>query len=368
MRFFLPAVLAVLMAPVDVHGQAEPGGTAEVDRYPIVVDGRAGFIDRTGKLVIHPRFDAVSAFSDGLARVKLGVTETPEGAMTGGAYGFVDPAGNFVIPASHGYAHDFSEGRAAVRVGRLTGYVDHAGKLAIPAAYLRGKDFHEGRAAVEVAHDRWAFIDRDGEVVFALPPDTDLSDVPRFHAGHVGVALRRRRPIRATRWYDRDGKVVAELPFGAARTLSEGLVAVRDAEKELWGFVDLKGRWVLAPAWPFAWGFRDGRALVKLPNGRSAFIDKAGKVLLAGQTGDVLDGVSEGLVRFRRADRYGYLDLSGKVIVEPIWEPPYNQLERFTGGLALVARTRGEAHEEGYIDRSGAMVWAPTPSRWRPAR
>jgi len=34
--------------------------------------GRWGFIDKSGKIVINPQFDEAMAFTDGLARVKVG--------------------------------------------------------------------------------------------------------------------------------------------------------------------------------------------------------------------------------------------------------------------------------------------------------
>ena len=51
--------------------------------------GKWGFMDRTGKFVIEPKFDWVKLFHDGLAQVRLGDTES-------GKYGYIDRAGNYV--------------------------------------------------------------------------------------------------------------------------------------------------------------------------------------------------------------------------------------------------------------------------------
>ena len=49
-----------------------------------------GFIDKTGKFVIAPRFKYVDSFSEGLAYVKLG-----------DRYGFINHRGDFVIESKY---------------------------------------------------------------------------------------------------------------------------------------------------------------------------------------------------------------------------------------------------------------------------
>ncbi|ECC1273812.1 WG repeat-containing protein, partial [Campylobacter coli] len=52
----------------------------------VKLNGRWGFIDRSGKFVIKPKFDSIWDFSEGLAKVKLN-----------GKYGFIDKSGKIVI-------------------------------------------------------------------------------------------------------------------------------------------------------------------------------------------------------------------------------------------------------------------------------
>ena len=72
---------------------------------------RRGFIDKTGRFVIEPRFEEVSVFSEGLAFA---------GVRSGNSllYGYVDKTGHWVIKPQFNFAHAFSWGLAAVRVGR----------------------------------------------------------------------------------------------------------------------------------------------------------------------------------------------------------------------------------------------------------
>lgn len=347
---------------------AGPGDTAELGLYPVHVEGRAGFMDRTGKVVIPAIYDEVSAFSEGLARIKVGMTRTSAGALTGGTYGYIDRTGKVVIPPRFEYARDFHDGRAAAREGRDRVYIDKTGAVVIRGPTGRTEDFSEGLAAVEVRHDRWAFLKPDGSVAFALPPDADMSDPARFHDGYAAVDFRRSKADRGTRYYDRAGKVVLEIAHRTARNVAEGLMAVRDTATERWGFMNLKGEWVLKPTWRFAWGFKDGRAQVTTADGRVHFVDKAGEVLFTAPEGVDVDYPSEGLMRFEKDKKYGYMDITGEVVIPAVWNTPFSHLERFHGGLALVAtEVDGQPHQ-GYVDTAGKVVWKPTPAAWQPAK
>ena len=63
-----------------------------------------GFIDKSGKVVIEPQFDNVSAFSEGLAKVEKD-----------DKWGFIDKNGKVVVEPQFDDAEPFSEGLAKVR-------------------------------------------------------------------------------------------------------------------------------------------------------------------------------------------------------------------------------------------------------------
>ena len=47
--------------------------------FKVLVNGKVGFIDRTGKMVIKPQFDFVRDFSEGLAEVNLNMEDIKTG-------------------------------------------------------------------------------------------------------------------------------------------------------------------------------------------------------------------------------------------------------------------------------------------------
>ena len=85
--------------------------------HPVEVEGKFGYIDAEGNVVIAPQYDLAGGFHDGLAMV---IEWDPDGGRdpkTGldkQKVGFINNDGELVAPLRYDYARDFSEGRAAV--------------------------------------------------------------------------------------------------------------------------------------------------------------------------------------------------------------------------------------------------------------
>lgn len=73
-----------------------------------------GFIDKSGQVVIKPKFAAASHFSDGLAAVR-----PPKPAMRGkrALWGYIDKTGSYVVQAEFNEARAFRHGKAMVHQG-----------------------------------------------------------------------------------------------------------------------------------------------------------------------------------------------------------------------------------------------------------
>ncbi|MEZ4266237.1 MAG: WG repeat-containing protein [Myxococcota bacterium] len=340
------ALIATLLLTVLSATPAAPAGL-----YPIDQDGKVGWIDRSGKVVIAATFDSGVFFYEGLARVEGLAETTPEGAQTNGKYGYIDTKGAWVVRPQYRSAGDFSEGLAMVDTGKhQRGYIDRTGALVIPGPFLRAEEFSEGRAAVETSRDFWAFIDRTGRVVFEAR-GYDLSDPPSYSEGLV--ALRTQRP-RRTRFLDLDGKVALEPDFAMARDFREGLSAVRTAEGK-WGYIDKTGATVIAPTYEFAWSFRDGLAPVRVAS-KWGYIDAKGDMVITPRFDDA-DGFSEGYARVKLGDAYGYVDRKGKLVIPARYGDPEHSAHRFTGGLAMASKRAEAPRGRIYIDTKGRQVW-----------
>ena len=125
----------------------------------VELNGKYGFIDKSGKVVIPIKYDDAWSFSEGLAEVSLNWK-----------YGFIDKSGKVIIPIKYDYAWSFSEGLAKVTLNWKYGFIDKSGKVIIPIKYDDAWAFSEGLAKVKL-NGKWGFIDKTGKVVIPIKYD-----------------------------------------------------------------------------------------------------------------------------------------------------------------------------------------------------
>src|SRR5229473_212686 len=78
--------------------------------FPVVINNRYGYINRSGKVVIPARFLDAREFQGERAWIRVGTKSRKE-------YGFIDTTGNLAFTKFFPDAYPFSEGIAAVAVG-----------------------------------------------------------------------------------------------------------------------------------------------------------------------------------------------------------------------------------------------------------
>ncbi|MGC4054699.1 MAG: WG repeat-containing protein [Paludibaculum sp.] len=127
-------------------------------------ESKYGYVDRTGHIVIEPRFNQAGPFSEGLAAVETSARVVGN-QVVDIAWGFIDKAGMLKIPDKYNFAGTFSEGfaRVAIKFGVSVGYINHDGRMTIPARFEQAWDFSEGLAPV--CSDGCFYIDRTGSRV-----------------------------------------------------------------------------------------------------------------------------------------------------------------------------------------------------------
>lgn len=267
-----------------------------------------------------------------------------EGAK--GAWGFRDRSGKVVIEPRFAYVRLFSEGLAfaVTRDGSRVGYIDRRGnyQLTIKRGILNimSGDFSDGLAPAGPNHDAMGYLNKEGEYV--VPPVYEWS---RAYSEDYGVAK------QGARWFvfDRNGEAVLEVECETLFSFHDGLALIR-GEKN--GFIDLQGELVIdfAELGISEYGeFGNGLAPV-MKDGKYGFIDTAGKLVIPAVY-ETVGNFREGLAYVQLEGKYGFIDSSGRMVIEP----QYENVNYFTQGKALVW-VDGKI---GIIDPDNSMLVEP---------
>ncbi|HEY6968885.1 MAG TPA: WG repeat-containing protein, partial [Candidatus Angelobacter sp.] len=161
---------------------------ANLKLLPVRVNGKYGFIDRTGKRAVQPQFDGSKGFREGRGLICVGSCGALAGKPGEAKYGYIDESGKIVINPQYDAADPFVEGLAAVCSGDCSysseqkkwGFINKDGVMVIPPQFGRVVQFHGGVAAVCVGKctgygsdfvGKWGLITREGK--FVVNPQFD---------------------------------------------------------------------------------------------------------------------------------------------------------------------------------------------------
>lgn len=330
--------------------------------FPIEKNGKTGYIDATGKVVITPRFEAGWPFSEGMAAVQIGSD-----------WGYIDETGKIVIKPIYFSAASFREGIADVGVyhkGRKSidgkvgyyQYIDRTGKPISDEKYEITFDFSEGFAHVVDAENRHGFIDRSGRIV--IPKRSQGNKVSN---GRILFRTQGNMPDSRAGYYDISGKIIIDPVYSYGNEFSEGLACVYTDDGA--GFIDTSGKFVIEPKFARCLGFSDGLAAVYIEQDDKTagwgFIDRAGNIVISPRFAEI-EPFSDNVAIVRPYDygtdsgvgRSGVIDRTGKMIIPA----QYTYIGQFKNGLAFVnltdvIYTHGNPDRWGYINKTGKLVW-----------
>lgn len=152
--------------------------------------------------------------------------------------GFIDTNGIAVIPAQFYGVGYFSDGLAWARNSQgLIGYINKQGNWVIEPKYDGATDFEKVSGLAKVKDEgKWQYIDKTGEThVFDISePLYDFSE---------GFAKGEKKNLFG--FFNNKGEWVIQPQFNAVRAFKNGFAAAKIKGK--WGIIDKSGNWIINP-------------------------------------------------------------------------------------------------------------------------
>ncbi len=298
-------------------------------------DGKWGFIDDEGNVVVEPKYDAANSFSEGLAAVQ-----------SNGKWGYIDKTGTLVIPFTLDSTYAFSEGLAVYSSGYYYGYIDTSGKKITEAVYVEASSFKDGVACVK-KENRYGFIDKTGtpvtEFVYGANAQTSEGLIPVFY-GDADKGIN-------TGYIDVTGRQILDFSWYDAKPFSEGLAAACTEYTKPYGFIDNNGFFVIQPQWDSAENFSYGYALVEKDRVYT-YINREGDPITEKTYEKAYSFSRSGLARIAISTatgwQFGYINTDGKEVITP----QYANAHDFQIGIAAVSNGK----KWGFINSKGVNL------------
>lgn len=313
----------------------------------VTKDEKKGAINQQGHWVIPCKYDYISGFSK----------DSLTAASINGKFGFIDLKGNIVVPFDYESCENFSEGLAAVSKDGLIGFINKKGELVIQCQYVRlydGRGFSEGLVGVSIDggqegiyDDKWGYIDKTGDIV--IPFQEGLTGAP-FSSGLTTIY--RRSTTKRMAWegafINKSGELASDyFEVQNLKGFYDGYCVVKDSTG--WeGLINLHGNFVIPCKCSFIVNGFDEKYVVFQINDKYGVANKStGEVVIpciyeidyAGWT------FSEGVIPVKKDGKYGYINENNQIIIPFV----YDEAEAFTEGFAVVKRYG----KYGYVDRYG---------------
>jgi WG repeat protein len=276
---------------------------------PICLGGLYGIVDEDGREIVKPQYALVGDFKFGFAQFDVDVKS-----------GLIDRNGSIVVEPKYGFIEAIGRDRFGVSDERRLGG-------------LQGGD--------EFSGSRWRFT-ASGGISRQLPQSSAAEGVIDISGQSIEPQVASRefdKDDPARRWVQKDklwglqradGTWLVEPKFQQANVLSGGLARVTLNGKV--GFIDHTGNFAIAPVFDKAWWFlpgldrtsaeRDG--VVGVIDKTCAWVFQTDYQQVHFATHSDLDRRSQ-IVRgwhFKKADRWGFLDLDGRVVLDADFDQP----------------------------------------------
>jgi hypothetical protein len=291
-------------------------------------NGKFGFIDTTGNLVIPLNFDDAWDFDNGYTTVKKDTK-----------FGYIDKKGNTEDWYDKISAFDGTyKGLAFVTKDGLTSLIDRQGQRICNWYQEMGK-YASGMIVVK-RDSKWGYINESWKEI--IPAAFD--DAWDFEGNFAMV-----KNNNLFAYINKQGKLTPDVWFLEIGNFTGGIAYVKS--KQGWGLIDENRKLLTGYEWYDQIDDFGGNGLAFVTrNGQVSLINKAGSRIA--DWFEFIGPFVEGLARVQKFGHWGYIDMNYQVAISPSFDETWD----FSDGFAMVK----QGFEYAYINKYGYL----TPNMW----
>ena len=278
-----------------------------------------------------------------------------------GGWGYINEQGQWLVAPTLDNARGFTEDGVArfCRAGRW-GYLNLLGQEVIAPQFDDARPLRNGLAAVKTGPHAWRIIDLQGQFTCAAT----FADLGNF--GAVGLAPAQPwdpdRDLPLWGYVDHRGQWVVAPRFAQAHSFDEQAVAAVSANGKTWGLINAQGQWVLQPCHARMDAFNSEElayyAEAATGEGPCGYLNTRGKVAVRGGQG-LSHQMACGLVADRTHETR-FFDLHGAPLPGPALSYATDfQPELECAVARLASATSPDANPWGLLHTDGRLVPAP---------
>lgn len=250
--------------------------------------GAIGFKDYKGRIFIPRRYEIVSDFQEGSARVLDSL------------WGLIDGMGRDIVPPKYIEVSSFKEGRAWVKPDTLWELINLEGEHLTDPFYREVRNFSEGKAWVK-SDSLWQLIDFQGGSLI-IPSFMEVRD---FHESYAWVK-------RDTLWelINSEGSSLMKPKYKNVKDFYKGQAWVK--KDSLWGLIDLKGQELFPPTYKELGDFYENKAWAKKDN-YTSYIDRSGEIVFSHRLKEALGFLRGKALAINENNNYITIDSLGNI-------------------------------------------------------
>ena len=243
-------------------------------------------------------------------------------AKKGTNFGFIDKTGKWVIEPKYQALQTFKGEFALAKINNLWGVINKQGEWVIKAQYQSLKIPRNGYAMAK-QKDEWKVVDDMGETVYQ---NTEYKKIDKLGNGIlIGYQKKYADYIDVS-----TGKIIATpIQTKALYKFSEGLARFKGKK---WGYIDKTGKYAIPPQFDEVKDFINSKAMVKKDE-KWGQIDKTGNWIIKAEF-DLIKGFKKGKALAKQNGKYGIIDEKGSWVIKPLYE----KLRHFNSGLAFATK------------------------------